>query len=278
MKNFISALALGITISVSVASAYIPDTQFIFSEAVKNHGKGPYSYETEVTFKRGPDSFTAHEKWLFDSSQRFSIKASGSGFVWAAVIEGGRHVSIDPNGSRDTDPTPSDMYEPLLHTRSSGEFAQFLTSHKFMTSDAVNFRGIVKKKDSKKDLDQTSHPQIRLSRTDGLIAIAMGTPSLADGTSYPMIWMDQDRFLLRKIRTPNLNEVRLSNHGNFGRGLRYPRTQSVTLDGVEITIQLKKMDAITTITNLDSTLKDIKPKAPEGPLAEVITTFYSRFR
>ncbi|MBX9767036.1 MAG: hypothetical protein K2X47_07180 [Bdellovibrionales bacterium] len=278
MKKHFFVLAAGFTFWANTVFAYIPDSQFIFSEAIKNHGKGPYTYETEVTFKRGPDTFTTHEKWLFDSSQRFSVKANGTGFVWAALVEGGRHVSIDTTGARDADPIPPDLYEPLLHTRSSGEFGQFLTSHKFVTPDAISFRGIIKKKDSKKDLDQSSHPQIRLARTDGVVAIAMGTPSLADGTSYPMVWMDQDRFLVKKIRTPSLNEVRLSNHANFGRGLRYPRTQTLVIDGVEITIQLKKMDAVNAITNLDSQLKDIKPKVAEGPLAEVVTTFYSRFR
>ena len=281
----VTAILLGLTCGFYSASqralGYIPDTQFIFSEATKNHGKGPYAYETEVTFRRGTDTFVSSEKWIVDTPQRFSVRVSGPSFLWAAMVEGGRHISTDPTtGARESESIPQDLYESVLHTRTPGELGQFLTSRKFVAPDTVSFRGIVKRKDTKKekekDLDQASHPQIRLGRTNGVVTVAFGTPSLPDGSLHPMIWFDQDRFLIRKIRTPGLVEAHLSNHGNFARGFRYPRTQTLTINGTEITIQLKKMDGLNS-ASMDP-FRDLKPRAPEGPLAEIVLAFYSRFR
>ena len=160
------------------------------------------------------------------------------------------------NSTRQSFALTTDFFQKYFFIRSSGSFANYLS-------------------------DLSILPEVRLSRVDGRIGYAIGKPT--ETRYHPQIWIDQEEFMVRKIRLPSETEVELSDFTEVKPGFFIARTQKITWGGVSATIKVMKVTA-----KPKETLNAFYPQYLDIPtilsfseqtaMTEVITNFYKRFR
>ena len=110
----------------------------------------------------------------------------------------------------------------------------------------------------------------------------MATPVDQEAGS-PGIWIQQDEFVVRKLRLPSQVEMSANNYNNFARNLSYPRSRTIRWGNNTVTIRLISASArpqtavaLFQPSSLDANLKwdGINSLATK----DVITEFYTRFR
>jgi hypothetical protein len=132
---------------------------------------------------------------------------------------------------------------------------------------------------SAKDADNQPESFIRLSRSGGSIAYAIGTPTDED-SDLPGFWIEQDQFVLRKFRLPTKVEVTADKYSTYARGLMYPRTQVVHWGNNQVTIQTISVSSKSKETWAQFGQKAVtKMDALNNlPAASLVEEFYKRFR
>ncbi len=138
--------------------------------------------------------------------------------------------------------------------------------------------------------EKLPHPEpesyVRLGRTGGVVAYAIGTPTpVSSAENYPGLWIEQDQFHILKIRLVSQVEVSASNYKAFSNGLWFPKDRSVLWTTGSAKISLTTAST----SSLNSTVKEALDvsslnfgKNPELsrvlPADAVIKEFYSRMR
>ena len=160
-------------------------------------------------------------------------------------------------------PVNMDFFQRYLFIRSQGSFLGYLKELNIPASD---------------------QSAIKLSRADGVIAFLIGQPS--EQNLNPQVWIGQDDFVVRKIRTPSAAEISLSQITNFPNDVFVAKAQTITWQNTQpitVQIKLKKIDV-----NAGGSISNFYPQniespseitfANKTPLTAVMEEFYSRFR
>jgi len=264
MKNLI-ILAIFLT-KVCVSFAAIPSVDFILKKSSLTTGRQIISIDQDVIFKVDQEAAVISERWLIEGDRNLRMSANAQGLLkenlqlnflynnkvkthWLGKTKQSEHVSPD-------------FFQKYLFIRSLDSFKTYLN-------------------------DLNIAPQARLSRADGRVVYAIGTPS--DSHLHPQFWIDQDEFVVRKIRLPNGIEIALSDITQVMPDFFVAKTQTITWPGVggqvggEITIKVKNIN-----TKTGSTLQSFYPQtftlpssmgfANRTPLTELVEYFYKRFR
>jgi hypothetical protein len=134
-----------------------------------------------------------------------------------------------------------------------------------------------------KEYTYVADPFVRLSRTAGVVTFALGQPTPVDSTkAYPGMWVEQDRFLIRKIRLDSQAEVSADDYSEFNNGLWFPKSRTVSWGDRTVHIRTLKVAS----TSLPPSIKErlsptgLKRRADAKELftSPIISEFYKRFR
>lgn len=285
MKRLIFTAALFTLISPALAMAYILPTRTILQKTSDNAGSGIYAIEQEVQFTSGEETTVVKETWLVDSDRTLRLTVSGgkdlqNTFRLQFVYNGGQKWSLT-EGTRKSEKLPEEFLEKFLNMRNPEIFANTLAHFKIVPAGIFNKSALPK---NSSDIKHTPESWVRFSRTGGVINYALGMASAADqDTGSPGIWIQQDEFVVRKLRLPSQVEMNANNYNNFARNLSYPRSRTIRWGNNTVTIRLISASArpqtavaLFQPSSLDSNLKweGLNNLATK----DVITEFYTRFR
>ena len=140
-----------------------------------------------------------------------------------------------------------------------------------------------------KDINNNHEPYIRLARSGGTINYAFGKASPIGATTLPAgLWIEQDRFVIRRLRLPSQAEIGAEDFDDFS-GLLYPKNRSVSWDQKTVSLKTVRVAALPTseelkqrfqVSYLRSKRRETKNAitTPADLAANQIKDFYSRFR
>lgn len=284
MKNSLFILGLLFFLPL-LSNASILPTRTIIQKTVENAGSGIFAIEQEVQFANGEETVNLKETWLIDSDRTMRLTVSGgkdlqNTFKLQFLYTGGQKLSLN-NGGKRSEKIPDEFLEKFLNFRNPDVFANQLISQKIIPSNAMSKKPLVK---VGSDYRHASEPWVRLSRTGGVVTYAFGTPSPSEQENgTPGVWIEQDQFVIRKLRLPSQVEMYANNYNQFAKGLQYPKSRTVRWGNHTVTIRLISASArpqtavnllqpgsIDTTANWEG-LNNLAAK-------DVITEFYTRFR
>lgn len=247
----------------------------VLQKTVENHGSGTYMIEQEVQFQNLNTPFALRETWVIDNDNQMRLLVSGlkeykdsirMSFIYSNGIK-----SFMKNGVKYTQKISDDFFEKYFHFRKAEVFANSLIALKIVPASIL-----VKK--MQKPADYQAEPFIRLSRTGGVVNYALGTASQPDAASLsPGLWIEQDQFLIRKIRLPSEVEISAEKHSLYSRGLYFPRRR--TVKWADNNVQIQTINVSSKPANLQFNLENTKLDGLESMVNKtVIEEFYKRFR
>lgn len=284
--------------------ASIPSSRTIVMRLAKNSGRGVYVVDQEVRFS-GPEGLVLREKWLVQNaeSMRLSVQGEKSGeFRYDALYKNGRRTSTAPALLFSADPLKTepgkdarttnvgaDFFEPYLYFRSSAKFLEFFVKSKILPpSAAAKDRPRITNINNYKPVPEVG---VRLGRTAGTVAWVFGEPTPVDGkTAFPGAWIEQDAFILRKLRLISQAEMTLSEHAAAGGGLRLARERTIVWRSNDPSLTEARAATIKVLSVkhlpekslatqfLPTSISAAELKSARLPDAAVTREFYSRFR
>lgn len=264
-----TALRLTLVTLTLVISLIFPSTawtlvlplDFIVKNTVAKTGRTSITIDQEVTFKIGNDVIKTQENWLVEGDRNLKVSAQGldtfKDNLRVNSLFNSKQKTQVVGKSKTSTPVGVDFYQRLLFIRSSDSFMRYLQE-----------LGITEK--------------TRLSRAGGRVCIAIGEPSQGENKS-PQIWIDQDEFLIRKIRMPSGTEISLSDYVKINDDFWIAKTQVINWAGATATIKVKNYS----VKNAP-TLSQFHPQSFEqttdlsfaqgNSTSQVVEDFYKRFR
>ncbi|MEK2689311.1 hypothetical protein [Bdellovibrio sp. GT3] len=284
MKKVLLASLIGV-LAPALGSAFILPTRTILQKTSDNAGSGIYAVEQEVQFANGDDTILVRETWLIDNDRTMRLTVTGTkelqgNFRMQFLYAGGQRWTV-LNGNRKSDKTPDDFLEKYLNFRNPDIFANTLASMKIIPAGAYSKRLTAKKGD---DIKYDAESWVRYSRTGGAVNYAFGTPTPEDDkNNYPGLWIEQDQFVVRKVRLPSQVEMTADNYNQFAKGLHYPRTRTIRWGNNTATIRLISASArpATAASQFQPNSLDMNTKLDgldKLSAKDAVIEFYSRFR
>lgn len=266
------------------AFGYIPPTRMILQRTAENSGSGVYTIEQEVQFTNGQDSLLLKESWQVENDRTMKLTVTGTRELKDQIqmqflYAGGQRWNLN-NGTRASTRISDDFLEKFFHFRSSELLANALTHAKIVPA------GIMAKKPLPKAVENIKYqPEeyVRLSRTGSVVNYAFGMPSPPEGAAYPGLWIEQDQFLIRKLRLATQVEVTADNYNQYARNLNFPKLRTIRWGQNSVTLRVTNVSNQKTASANQfqaSTLStNLKLDGLSGqPAREAVLEFYSRFR
>jgi len=248
-------------LSASTGWTFVLPLDFVVKKSVGKTGRTSISIDQEVTFKIGKDTLKTQENWLIEGDRNLKVSANGlepyKENVKVNSLFNSKQKTQVLGKTKSQTPVGNDFYQRLMFIRSADSFMQYIRE-----------LGISEK--------------TRLSKAEGRICIAIGEASDGDSKS-PQIWIDQDDFLIRKIRMPSGTEINLSDYVKVTDDFWIAKTQTIKWAGATATIKVKNFS----VKNA-ATIAQFYPQNFDQPtelafneassIAQVVEDFYKRFR
>jgi len=256
-----------VLIQSSFALAYIPEIPFVLKKASTTTGRKIIQIEQEVTFKVGEEEAKVDETWLIEGDKNLKLSAVGKNLYKESIklnyLYNGKNKTFLTGKNKNVAPVNLDFFQRYLFIRSQSSFINYLKELNIPAMDKSN---------------------IKLSRADGVITFLIGQPS--EQNLNPQVWIGQDDFVVRKIRTPSAAEITLSQITSFPKDVYVAKAQTITWQNsqpITVQIRIKKIDvdAGGSLTNFYPQNLDMPSEmtfANKTPLTAVVEEFYSRFR
>ncbi|HWU43044.1 MAG TPA: hypothetical protein VN132_06380 [Bdellovibrio sp.] len=284
MNKFLTAVVITILAPI-FASAFIIPTRMILQRTAENAGSGIYAIEQEVEFANGEDTLHFKETWLIDNDRTMRLTVTGgkelqNTFKLQFIYAGDQRFSL-VGGSRKADKISEDFLERYLNFRSSEIFANHLVRDKIIPQHAFEKKVLPK---VSAEIKYEPESWVRYSRTGGVTNYALGIATPTDQDSgNPGIWIEQDQFVVRKLRLPSQVEMTADNYNQFAKGLYYPRAQTIRWGNNSVTIRLISVSSRpNSVVNLFQPSSLDTPLKLDGldrlPAKEAVLEFYSRYR
>lgn len=302
MFRFQIVTTLLILLGITTAHAAIPHSKTIVSRLARNSGRGVYIVEQEVRFA-GPEGIVLKERWLVQNGDNMRLIVQGQkagDFRWDALYRDGRRTATTPAApsttgtigepgkeTRTTHVSP-DFFEPYLYQRYSAKYFDAFVRNKILPPSAAQDRPRIANINTYKPAPETA---VRYGRSGGVVTWVFGEPTPVDNaTQFPGAWIEQDTFLLKKLRLLSQAEMTLSNHTNGGGGIKLARERSIVWKSNDpnVTEPRSATIKVTSVKNLPD--KSLAPqflpasistselKSARLPDATIVREFYSRFR
>lgn len=278
-------LILPLLLTPAISTAALLPTKTILQKTTENTGSGVYSIEQEVQFNNGDDTLSIKEVWLIENEKSMRLSVSGgkdlnNSFKLQFVYSGGQKFSLS-NGGKKSEKIPDDFLEKYLNFRSTEAFFNQLIMGAIIPAGSPLNRTPIK---TNGNFTYEPEPWVRFSRAGGAVTYAFGNATSPEQElNNPGIWIEQDLFVVRKLRLKSQVEMSANNYNQFAKGLYYPRQRTIRWGNNTVTIRLISVSSRSNVpANLfqPGTL-DVNPKV-EGiaqlPARDVITEFYTRFR
>jgi hypothetical protein len=261
------------------AEAYIPHSSTIANRTAKNSGKGLYVIEQEVRFRTASDPVILRERWVVENGETMRLnvsspKAGADGARFEAFYREGKRIAPDLQGGVRTSSLSPEFLEGFFHSRSGRGLLGAIVRAKIAPAT------ILREKPKFNNLNQVTHqrePHVRLGRSGGVVAWVFGEATPADSTKlYPGAWIEQDMFVVRKVRFPSEAEVVADRHNVYGGSIRFPRVRTLSWGNHSAEIHVLSIKPVSAQQAQLSGTPDAK--AANLPDLEQVREFYSRFR
>lgn len=267
---------------VQPAWSYIMPTKTILQKTVENAGQGVYAVEQEVVFSSGPQQFTVKETWLIENERTMRLSVQGLNELAglkAQFVYNGPQKWAYIEGQRRSENVSNEFIEKYFNFRKTDNLAATLVNNKILPNNALHNKSLPRRSS---DIKYEPDSWVRFSRTGGVVNYAFGVPTpVGQETNWPGLWIEQDVFVIRKLRLPSQVEVTADDYNSFSRGLHYPKTRTVRWNQHTATIKLISATRRSqTAANLFQAASiDIPTNINALPQsAEHIVEFYKRFR
>ncbi len=126
---------------------------------------------------------------------------------------------------------------------------------------------------------------LRYSRTGGVINYAVGTPSPVGGPPQPGLWIEQDQFVVRKVRLPSSALVTADDYNLYARMQWKPKRRTVQWNNSLATLQLARVTPLEAKSPQNKWLevgilaeKQIDQQRVKLSSHSAVREFYTRFR
>lgn len=278
-------LFLSLTLSVW---AYIPPSKMILQRTVENSGSGVYAIDQEVQFSNGTDTLSWREIWLVENERTMRLtvapsKEQSDKLKIQYVYNGGQKWSLGPSKKSESQKISEDFVERWFHFRHAENFQNALLQNKIISEVP---KSLPAPKKGKTTDEPKYEPEnfVRLARSQNVVTYAFGeTTPTQEEKLLPGLWIEQDLFLIRKIRWPNQAEITADDHAPYAKGLHFPKTRvlkwgpnTVTMKVLNVVPRKGNMNNFFQPQSLDymTTFEGIQ----SSPLKPMIEEFYTRFR
>lgn len=264
-----------------MAHAYIPEWSLISSRTADQHGRGAYQIEQEVSFRRDAEVYTVKETWLVngESGLRVTLEGRGAlkGLVQGTIFYDGSLRTFTDGSQVKSQRLGEDWLEPLLHFRNGKYLRSRLVSLKILGPDSLRDRPAMNTEGTP-NYEPPSF--IRLSRAGSSVAWAVGASPKS--TTGPAVWIEQDQFVIRKIKTVNQTTFLANEYAKFEDNFWYPRSYSYEFAGFKVDVQTLGVKSAGKLGATDNRLKSssLVPARDQLKLPELdgLREFYLRFR
>lgn len=263
MKSFISVLLLSF-LPYFFVHAYVPPTRMILERLTDNSGNGGYELVKEVRLD-STVPLIFKEVWKIENERNLRLTVTpiqSSAPALNILYTGGQKILINGR-NREVSKMPLEMSERIFHFRTVDYIAAYLTNLQVLTSALGNL-----------DL-------AHLNRAQGVVNYGLGKKTEADSSSLaPYIWIEQDRFVVRKVRYDSDIEMTADHFNSYAKGLTHPsdigiKWKNMTARLRTLSVTSKKWPAP---TFQSSTLEDSQKFLQNSLQDPVALDFYTRFR
>jgi hypothetical protein len=266
-----------------VSFAYIPPTKMILHKVTENSGAGPYAIEQLVEFSQGLDPLMVRENWVIENDHSMRLTVTGekslkNSLKLQFVYAGAQRWAIE-NGTRTASAISREQLQRFFHFKNTEALASFLLKEQILPNNYL-----VRKTLPAKSSEIMFQPEswVRLARLGGVVNWAFGSPS-SDTELMPGLWIEQDQFVIRKIRLGTQAEITAEGYKEFSKGLLYPEKQSIKWNNNSVSIRLVSVKSLQA-----KSFQSIQPSSldnqnhteglNQNPSQTAVTEFYSRFR
>lgn len=272
---------ISLLLSSVISWGALPPARMILERTAENAGSGSYAIEQEVQIPNGLEPLILRENWVVENGSSMKVTVTGPrefpNLRFQILYAGGQRWTLR-DGKRESSGIPSDFAEKFFHWRTLEVASQHLTSLRLIPHNLLQRKAPPRRVD---DYKYEPEEGVRLSRTSGVIAWAFGLPSASSSADKsPGLWVEQDQFLIRKVRLPSQAEITADNYTGYARGLQLPKVRNIQWGTHNITIRVLSV-AGRGASALSTGALDTqwKMQGLEGqPAREAIEEFYKRFR
>lgn len=266
-------LLLCLAMKSSPAEAII-SRDSIFKKVVENHGKGALQVDLNILFQKDSERFSLRERWTVENSEKMNVVVTSSGLQFEIDYNGNFRR---PSGPFNLRSTANENIEIPLYIRSVQNLLKWTAQQHILPQAAINMQKRAPK--NLRDVRPWIDPYLRITRQEGAPQYTFGVPSNPKSAGNPTLWIEQDRFQIRKIRFGSGSEVTMADDRENVKGFNFPQRRTVTWGSNRVEIQTLK------ITSLGSnrTPPQAKPEANSAmslpsSFAPLVEEFYTRFR
>ena len=258
------------------AWSYIPRIKTIVKKMTLNNGRKEYKILRKVLLKSENKQTEFQEKWFIAGSDKMKLEVSSLDLnnPWSFVILYGPkdRKTLTSRQKIKSFKKSKEFLEPLFHERNHKNLMKALIFHNFIPSWGNDLPppGF-----SNNQTQITPEPFTSLEPLQGVVNYSVGAGQTTSGGKGARLWVEQDSFVIRKIRLGSKTELINGSFQNFSDGLKLPGKQTISWNKGVALITLLKVEKIKTKPK-DWTLKKVGEEAlPTNPL---VKEFYSRFR
>jgi hypothetical protein len=254
--------------------AYIPPLRMILERTSENAGAGVYSIDTEVQFTDGTNEASVKESWLVENDRTLRLTVTGlkdlKGLKLTYLYNTDKKWALKA-GKKESQPMPAEFLERWHHIRNADALTNYLVSTKVIPE-------FKKDKQSRSVFEESI---LKLSRSQGVVNYAIGEPN--KDSLLPKLWVEQDFFVIRKLRLPSQVELEFDNYKSYSKGLSYPKHKlirwgqnKVTINTLSVVPKTGNLSAQFNPQSLDSANQS--EALYNQPLKGLLEEFYTRFR
>ncbi|MFN8845977.1 MAG: hypothetical protein ACK5V3_04285 [Bdellovibrionales bacterium] len=246
------------------ASAYIPPTRMILDKVSDNSGKSGYEIVKEVRINSSVP-ITFREVWQIENERTLKVSVTPVDSPSASLhilYVGGQKIVLTEKG-RETTKMPAELTERIFHFRTMENLAAYLSNLQILTHS-------------------TGHLDLaRLNRAQGVVNYGLGKKSDSESSSiHPYLWIEQDRFVIRKLRYESGVELTADQFVVHPKGLTHPEVMNLTWNKKSariktLSVTAKKWTPQSFQPNSVQSSQSFLQSSMTDPLVQ---EFYTRFR
>jgi hypothetical protein len=237
--------------------------------ANNNGGTRGVIIKRAVTLKE--ENLSWEETWYISHADAMKVVVEGKTgdepWKFEILYKGGKRTTPSTDGKAKSFPISPEFYEPLLHYRSARALTSKLVSMQVLPTWAAQ------------NPDTTNTDSfLNLERFKGIVADVLGSTETKNTQAPPRVWIEQDSFVVRKVRLGSQVEVEFSDVKEFEEGkIKMPEQQSVFWKNATVLLQNKSVEFVDQ-KKIEPHLKLGKGETAKLPDNVNIKEFYSRFR
>jgi hypothetical protein len=272
------AFLLIFLLSLKAAAALVTPAT-LTQKMTENSGSGSYVIENELQFSgqfsNGIEPLVLREQWTIEDDTHMRLLVTGPGIRWNFLYENGQRVQQTAAG-RSTKAVGEEFLERYFFPRKAERLQSTLVRMGLIPAASFQRRPFRMGQDP-----EGTDAHLRLARVGGVVTIAIGLVPETSDDLKPAVFVDQDQFVVRKIRFPSQAEVLAEAQSNFARGLVFPRlrtvrwgTQQVVIQTLHVVAKSDKKSAVSLEPSSSSGLEEPSFLA----IRPTVEEFYKRFR